>query len=103
MKDGKFTVDEVRSISTAGSGLLKWVFAMVNYNNVAKTVEPKRRKVAESEKNLRSAQKDLNRIKGELEKLNEQLQVRFLNFVQHPAGKKLKWNVALWDPIHRTM
>lgn len=85
MKDGKFTVDEVRSISTAGSGLLKWVFAMVNYNNVAKTVEPKRRKVAESEKNLRSAQKDLNRIKSELEKLNEQLQVGFCTIrTYHP-------------------
>jgi dynein heavy chain len=29
---------------------------MVNYNNVAKTVEPKRKKVAEAEKNLRIAQ-----------------------------------------------
>jgi len=36
--------------------LLKWVLAMVNYNNVAKTVEPKRKKVAEAEKNLRIAQ-----------------------------------------------
>lgn len=83
MKDGKFTVDEVRSISTAGSGLLKWVFAMVNYSNVAKTVEPKRRKVAESEKNLRIAQKDLNRIKNELEKLNEQLQVCSASLHRH--------------------
>ncbi|GMH41526.1 hypothetical protein BSKO_09436 [Bryopsis sp. KO-2023] len=74
MKDSKFTVDEVRSISTAGSGLLKWVFAMVNYNNVARTVEPKRKKVAESEKNLRIAQKDLTKIKNELEKLNTQLE-----------------------------
>lgn len=31
MKDPKFTVDDIRSISTAGAGLLKWVFAMVNY------------------------------------------------------------------------
>ncbi len=31
MKDSKFTVDDIRSISTAGAGLLKWVFAMVNY------------------------------------------------------------------------
>ena len=46
-------------MSTAGAGLLKWVLAMVNYNNVAKTVEPKRKKVAEAEKSLRLAQKDL--------------------------------------------
>ena len=31
VKDPKFTVDDIRSISTAGAGLLKWVFAMVNY------------------------------------------------------------------------
>ena len=31
MKDPKFCVDDIRSISTAGAGLLKWVFAMVNY------------------------------------------------------------------------
>lgn len=64
MKDPKFTVDELRTISTAGSGLLKWVFAMVNYYAVARTVEPKRKKVAESEKNLRMAMKDLAHTKA---------------------------------------
>ncbi len=51
-----FTYEGLKSISIAGAGLLKWVLAMVNYNNVAKTVEPKRKKVADSEKNLRIAQ-----------------------------------------------
>lgn len=45
MKDPQFTYDSLRTISIAGAGLLKWVLAMVNYNNVAKTVEPKRKKV----------------------------------------------------------
>ena len=31
MKDPKFAVDDIKTISTAGAGLLKWVFAMVNY------------------------------------------------------------------------
>ncbi len=66
MKDSKFTVDDIKSISTAGAGLLKWVFAMVNYNSVARTVDPKRKKVAESEKNLRLAQKELAKIKVSL-------------------------------------
>lgn len=35
---------------------------MVNYNNVAKTVEPKRKKVAEAEKNLRIAQVRVTRL-----------------------------------------
>ncbi len=63
----------MQGISTAGAGLLKWVLAMVNYNNVARTVEPKRKKVAESEKNLRIAQKDLATTKAELQSLNAQL------------------------------
>nr|Q9SMH3.1 RecName: Full=Dynein-1-alpha heavy chain, flagellar inner arm I1 complex; AltName: Full=1-alpha DHC; AltName: Full=Dynein-1, subspecies f [Chlamydomonas reinhardtii]CAB56598.1 1-alpha dynein heavy chain [Chlamydomonas reinhardtii] len=74
-KDPKapLTYDSLRAISTAGAGLLKWVLAMVNYNNVARTVEPKRKKVAESEKNLRIAQKDLASTKLELQSLNDQL------------------------------
>ncbi|DBA95316.1 TPA: Dynein heavy chain cytoplasmic [Trebouxia sp. C0006] len=74
MKDSKFTVDDIRSISTAGAGLLKWVFAMVNYYSVARTVDPKRKKVAESEKNLRLAQKELAKIKEEVVSLSAQLQ-----------------------------
>jgi dynein heavy chain len=53
--------------------LLKWVLAMVNYYNVAKGVEPKRKKVAEAEKNLRLAQRDLAHTKGQLAALNQQL------------------------------
>ena len=37
-----FTPEEVKSISSAGAGLLKWVYAIVNYFGVAKTVDPKR-------------------------------------------------------------
>jgi dynein heavy chain len=55
------------------AGLLKWVLAMVNYYNVAKGVEPKRKKVAEAEKNLRLAQKDLAQTKDQLAALNSQL------------------------------
>lgn len=88
MKDPKFTFQDIKTISTAGaglqtsfttiraeSGLLKWVFAMVNYHDVAKTVEPKRKKVADSERNLRIAKKDLQRTKEEVESLNQQLAV----------------------------
>lgn len=46
---------------------------MVNYYNVAKGVEPKRKKVAESEKNLRLAQKDLADTKDKLAQLNAEL------------------------------
>lgn len=39
---------------------------MVNYHNVARTVEPKRKKVAEAEKNLRIASKDLAKTQEEV-------------------------------------
>ena len=59
MKDDNFTLDNIRAVSSAGAGLLKWVFAMVNYYDVAKGVEPKRKKVADSERSLRIAERDL--------------------------------------------
>lgn len=55
---------------------------MVNYNNVAKTVEPKRKKVADSEKNLRMAQKDLIKTKDEVQRLNTQLTVTVVFKIQ---------------------
>ena len=64
MADPRFNVKELRAVSLAGSGLLKWVFAMVNYFIVARGVEPKRRKVADAEKSLRAAQKELAQIKA---------------------------------------
>eukprot|EP00892_Ulva_mutabilis_P000667 jgi/Ulvmu1/10600/UM065_0055.1 len=46
---------------------------MVNYHAVAKTVEPKRKKVADAEKNLRTASKDLVKTQEEVATLNEEL------------------------------
>jgi hypothetical protein len=45
-KDGRFNYESLLSISKAGAGLFKSVNAVVNYHAVAKTVEPKRKKVA---------------------------------------------------------
>ena len=46
---------------------------MVNYHAVAKTVEPKRKKVAEAEKSLRLASKDLIKTQEEVVQLNTEL------------------------------
>jgi dynein heavy chain len=72
-RDPKLTIEELMSISTAGAGLLRWVCAMMNYNNIAKTVNPKRQAVAAAEKNLKAAMKELERIKVEVAGLNAQL------------------------------
>ncbi|KAF5830619.1 hypothetical protein DUNSADRAFT_14266 [Dunaliella salina] len=88
MKGPSFTYESLKGISTAGAGLLKWVLAMVNYNNVAKTVEPKRKKVAEAEKNLRMAQKDLANTKQQLQDLNTQLSTLRAQFEEKTAEQQ---------------
>ncbi|KAJ1617774.1 dynein heavy chain and region D6 of dynein motor-domain-containing protein [Pavlovales sp. CCMP2436] len=72
-QDPSFTVESVQNISRAGGGLLKWVYAIVNYHGVAKTVNPKRQAVANAEKSLRQAQKDLAKIKKDVIELEELL------------------------------
>ena len=39
------SVDEMKEISKAGAGLLKFVWAIIGYCDVAKTIRPKREKV----------------------------------------------------------
>ena len=73
MSNTAFTPDAVSTISSAGAGLLKWVFAIVNYYAVAKTVNPKRQAVANGEKMLRAAQKELSKIQAEVQQLSAQL------------------------------
>lgn len=91
MSDSKFNYDELLGISRAGAGLFKWVAAMVNYYNVAKTVEPKRKKVADSERSLRTAQRELAAIKDELAALNAELgRLRTLFSEKTSEQKELK-------------
>jgi dynein heavy chain, axonemal len=79
-KDSKFNYEALLGISKAGAGLFKWVNAMVNYHAVAKTVEPKRKKVAEAEKALRLASKDLIKTQEDVAQLNAELGVLNKNF-----------------------
>eukprot|EP00002_Diphylleia_rotans_P017763 TRINITY_DN3442_c0_g1_i2.p1 TRINITY_DN3442_c0_g1~~TRINITY_DN3442_c0_g1_i2.p1 ORF type:complete len:3137 (-),score=716.67 TRINITY_DN3442_c0_g1_i2:70-9480(-) len=72
MKNPKFTVEEMKTISSAGAGLLAWVLAMVNYYSVLKTVNPKRQAVAMAEKNLKKSEEELTRTKAELHQLQEE-------------------------------
>lgn len=74
MKDPRFNVEGLLGISTAAAGLFKWVAAMVNYHAVAKTVEPKRKKVAEAEKALRAASKDLAQTQADIARLSAELE-----------------------------
>jgi len=73
MTDAQFNPVSLKKISTAGAGLLKWVFAMVNYYSVAKEINPMRNAVKKAEMELSAAQKGLARVKKELTELAEML------------------------------
>ena len=82
-KDPKLTVDELMNISTAGAGLLRWVTAMMNYNNIAKVVMPKRLAVATAEKNLKNAKSELEKIQQEVNFLKRSIgTLELLNTLQ---------------------
>jgi dynein heavy chain len=86
--DPNFNIETVMGISQAGGGMLKWVFAMINYNAVARTVNPKRAAVAQAEKTLRSSEKELAKTKKEVEDLNSQLEELRTTFSEKTAEQK---------------
>ena len=87
-KENPFTYDNLKGISKAAAGLFKWVSAMMNYNDVAKTVNPKREKVALAEKSLRNARKELNAKQAQVKSLQEELQSLQKQFEEKTAEQK---------------
>ncbi|TPP59989.1 Dynein heavy chain 10 axonemal [Fasciola gigantica] len=73
LEKSKVTVEEMRSVSKAGTGLLKFVVAVLGYCEVARDIKPKREKVARLEKNFMIAKRDLSRIDSEVTNLENEL------------------------------
>jgi dynein heavy chain len=78
-KNPDLNIENMKSISKAGTGLLIWVVAIVKYYDVAKNVEPLRLKVKQMEKEqaikeqeLADLKETLSRLKTELETLSNQ-------------------------------
>ena len=69
----KLTLENLQRISRASAGLLQWVLAIVNYNRVAKNVEPRRQKVKAMEKAKAKAEEDLSVIQAELATLQTEI------------------------------
>lgn len=46
LKDGELDYEEMKKVSKAGAGLLKFVEAVMGYCMVAREIKPKREKVA---------------------------------------------------------
>ena len=87
-KETNFEPGAVTIVSKAGGGLLTWVFAMINYNAVARTVNPKRAAVASAEKTLRLSEKELTKTKKAVAELNQQLAELSSKFEASTAEQK---------------
>merc|ERR1719247_3049004 len=68
-----FTGQNMMKVSKAGHGLLQWVKAMVQYHQVAKTVEPKRKLVKELQQKKEEVEENMEQITKELEELTAQI------------------------------
>ncbi|XP_069071115.1 dynein axonemal heavy chain 10 [Pleurodeles waltl] len=67
------SLEEMEAISKAGSGMLKFVEAVMGYCDVAKEIKPKREKVARLERNYHMSKRDLEKIQAELAALQSEL------------------------------
>jgi dynein heavy chain len=74
MANPDFEPEKVAKVSTAASGLCKWVRAMHLYGNVSKTVAPKREKLKNAMMSLEKKQAALRKAQEELQAVVEKVQ-----------------------------
>ena len=71
--DEDFTPEKVKKASVAACGLCQWVLAMEVYDRVAKEVEPKKKKLAQSEAELEVTMEGLRKKQAALKKVEDEL------------------------------
>ncbi|XP_025092040.1 dynein heavy chain 10, axonemal-like isoform X1 [Pomacea canaliculata] len=74
LKDMNMTLDDMKSISRAGAGLLKFVEAVIGYCAVAREIKPKREMVARLERTFYEAKTQLEKVTQEILNLEAELQ-----------------------------
>uniref|UniRef100_A0A3Q3B280 Dynein axonemal heavy chain 10 n=1 Tax=Kryptolebias marmoratus TaxID=37003 RepID=A0A3Q3B280_KRYMA len=73
LKTLQTSFEEMQAISKAGSGMLKFVEAVMGYCDVAREIKPKREKVARLEREFFQSKKELERIQNELSNIQTEL------------------------------
>ena len=68
-EDPRFTPDGVKAVSSAAMCLCMWVRAMVVYDRVAKSIEPKKAALAEAEGKLNHTMTELGKKKADLQQV----------------------------------
>ncbi|XP_056232067.1 dynein axonemal heavy chain 10 [Seriola aureovittata] len=73
LKNLQTSFEEMQAISKAGSGMLKFVEAIMGYCEVAREIKPKREKVARLERNFFQSKRELEGIQSELNNIQKEL------------------------------
>ena len=73
MKNKNFTPEKVEKVSAAAKSLCMWVRAMHTYDRVAKTIVPKRKKLAAAEAQLEAVNAQLQEKQNELAKVEKRV------------------------------
>lgn len=68
-----FDPERIRQVSTACEGLCKWVFALSEYDKVAKIVAPKRKALAIAEADYKEAMEQLALKRAQLQEVRDRL------------------------------
>ncbi|XP_011298266.1 dynein heavy chain 7, axonemal-like [Fopius arisanus] len=76
-----FDPDKIRNASTACEGLCKWVFALSEYDKVAKVVAPKKIALAKAEGEYNDAMQALEIKRGQLKEVQQKLE-RLMDLLQ---------------------
>ncbi|XP_069565682.1 dynein axonemal heavy chain 10 [Brachyistius frenatus] len=74
LKNLQTSFEEMQAISKAGSGMFKFVEAIMGYCEVAREIKPKREKLARLEKNFFQSKRELEHIQSELSDIQKELQ-----------------------------
>ncbi|RYY37981.1 hypothetical protein EON62_00755, partial [archaeon] len=72
-REKDLNLEKMRTVSTAGAGLLQWVVAIKDYYAVARDVEPLKKKVKDMEKQQATSQHELAEITAALNRLTAEL------------------------------
>ncbi|XP_051514176.1 dynein axonemal heavy chain 10 [Myxocyprinus asiaticus] len=89
LKNLNTSFEEMQAISKAGSGMLRFVEAVMGYCDVAKDIKPKREKVARLERNFFQSKRELERIQNELGVIQKELRALGDKYEAAMAEKQL--------------
>ncbi|XP_061623123.1 dynein axonemal heavy chain 10-like [Phyllopteryx taeniolatus] len=89
LKNLQTSLEEMQAISKAGSGMFKFVEAVVGYCDVAREIKPKRDKVARLERNFFHSKSELELIQSELNDIQRELKA-LRDKYQTAIGEKQK-------------